>query len=113
MAISARELRAHFSPQPKPRFDRQRRTKTHDKRMAQFRDDVWANAGVEVYRLDLKDQAAPCEECQKTVYRRSFPFGAVDHIRRRSTCPEEKYNPSNGRVICQLCHDDKHLRRPR
>lgn len=94
--------------QPKAKADPRRRTRLHKTRMREFVNNVWALFGAVTWRHTICDQMAPCEGCGKTVFRRSSPFGAVDHIKPRSTCPEEKYNPSNGKLVCERCHNEKH-----
>lgn len=96
-------------PQPKPVSKPHQRTQTHNKRMAAFRDAVWAKFGVYTWRGTKRDQMAPCEGCDRTVFRYSHPFGSADHVKMRSTSPEEKYNPLNGKILCEdLCHKRKH-----
>lgn len=75
--------------------------------MTAFRDRVWLRDGSGYG----EDEGAPCAQCGRWVFRRRHPFAAVDHIAMRSTSPEKKYDPDNGAIACQTCHDKKHGRR--
>lgn len=86
---------------PKP--DHCERKATHDRKAKTFRDAVWRNAR----RGAMRDTAAirevaVCARCHALVARGQN--GEVDHIKPRSTHPELKYEPTNGRIVCHACN---------
>ena len=83
---------------PKPKYvDHCERKATHDRRAKSFRDAVWKRnswGGLHVH--------AHCARCRNVVIRGKG--GEVDHIKPRSTHPELKYDPANGRILCHFCN---------
>lgn len=74
-------------PKPKP-TNRQARNR---KREREFLDAVWNGK-----------QYGACARCHRMVIRGGS--GEVDHIKPRSTHPELKYEPANGRIVCRSCN---------
>lgn len=81
---------------PKP--DHCDRKATHDRKAKAFRDAVWRRDR----RSDIIVECARCVRCKKWVQRGKD--GEVDHVKPRSTHPELKYDPSNGRIVCHNCN---------
>lgn len=64
-----------------------------------FRNAVWAREKVGGWK---DNETALCARCGVLVMRGED--GEVDHIKPRSTHPELKYDPSNGRIACRPCN---------
>ena len=86
---------------PKP--DHCERKATHDRRAKAFRDAMWKRDATGAMRDDfvIRDVAS-CARCRCHVVRGAN--GEVDHIKPRSTHPELKYDPANGRIVCHACN---------
>lgn len=82
-----------FSPQPKPKAAL-RKTEYHRKQR-QFTNAVWERDQVGGWK---GHESAYCVRCKVLVMRGEG--GQVDHIKPRSTHPELRYEPSNGRIVC-------------
>lgn len=84
---------------PKPKFvDHCERKATHDRKAKAFRDAVWKRHGAG----RASCLTATCARCHRFVERGKG--GEVDHFRPRSTHPELKYDPANGRIVCHTCN---------
>lgn len=84
---------------PKPKYvDHCERKATHDRKAKAFRDAVWRRER----RKDIIVEWAPCARCHVGCQR--GVSGEVDHIKPRSTHPELKYDPTNGRIVCHDCN---------
>ena len=85
---------------PKPKYvDHCERKATHDRKAKAFRDAVWKRDRISDY---TPNEVARCQRCRGLVVRGKG--GEVDHIKPRSTHPELKYDPSNGRIVCHECN---------
>lgn len=70
-----------------------------DGRLARaFRQAVWARDG---FKNGLGTYSGYCARCKEPVCQGEG--GTVDHIKPRSTHPELKYEPTNGRLACMPC----------
>lgn len=87
---------------PKP--DHCERKATHDRRAKAFRDAVWKRDehGCIGWKNISGRQVSACARCHRFVERGNG--GEVDHVRLRSTHPESKYDPANGRIVCHACN---------
>lgn len=71
-----------------------------DSRQARaFRVAVWARDGAP---NGLGTYSGFCARCRRLVCQGHD--GQIDHIKPRSTHPELKYEPSNGRIVCRTCN---------
>lgn len=85
-------------PKPNSGSDRLARKRKHDREAKAFRDAVWARDG----RYIGGWQYAECARCHCYISRGDT--GTVDHIKPRSTHPELKTDPKNGRLVCVACN---------
>lgn len=81
---------------PKPQA--KSRKAQHELRGRKFRDAVWARDGR---KNGIGGQSGNCFRCGVLIVRGET--GTVDHKKPRSTHPELKYDPTNGRLACMKC----------
>lgn len=80
------------------------------KKLRAFRDAVWGREQLRWF-MASGSMVARCQRCEVAVYRDIEPFGEVHHKIPRSTCtPEERYDPSNGVLLCGHMQNDCHGR---
>lgn len=91
-------------PKPKAR----KRSRVNEQKAKKFRDSVWARDG---FKNGLGTYSGYCCFPGCGVLITQTENGTVDHIKPRSTHPELKYTPENGRLVCWF-HNDYLKRHP-
>jgi 5-methylcytosine-specific restriction endonuclease McrA len=64
-----------------------------------FREAVWKRDG---FKNGLGTYSGYCVRCTRLVCQSDN--GEIDHRKPKSTHPELKYEPSNGRITCHDCN---------
>ncbi len=79
-----------------------KRDREDAKALEAFRQAVWDR---ESEKFGQDDGFALCQRCGTLVSPApGLLFGEVDHIRPRSLAPELRYESTNGRLLCRICH---------
>ena len=85
--------------------DERERKMPHDKHYNSVRHKVWAEKV-------LKRAGYLCEECKRygRLDSHGLPIRATTahHIKHRDEYPELQYDVSNGRALCEKCHNRAH-----
>ena len=76
-------------------------------------DDHYSNARHRQWReAVLKRAGYLCEECKRygRTDKRGLPVAATTahHIKHRDEYPELQYDVTNGRALCESCHNKAH-----
>lgn len=74
--------------------------RSRDRAGKAFRDAVWFKYG---WKDEDGKEVGHCVRCKRYIKRGDT--GTVDHKLTRSTHPELKYDPNNGRLACWDCND--------
>jgi len=85
-------------PKPAKGTTKKLRHRKYENGLKRWRDAVWARDGWLLYGKTC----GTCKRCGSMVTR--GVDGEVDHIKPRSTHPERRYEPSNGRIVCSVCN---------
>ena len=81
------------------RTDPEERKMPHDKHYNSARHKDWAEKV-------LRRAGYLCEECKR--YGRKTPATTAHHIKHADAYPELRYVLTNGRALCEACHNKAH-----